>query len=135
MTRRPATFRLTAPKPPMPTEYDEQAALIEWADLASKMWPELRWLHASHNGVRVTPGTAVKMKKAGMKAGIPDLCLPVARAGYHGLWVEMKRQKGGHVDPEQVACHAYLRDAGYHVVVCKGWEAAKAEILKYLEGE
>lgn len=134
MTRRPATFRLTAPKPPVPTEYDEQAALIEWADLASKKWPELRWLHASNNGVRVPIGTAIKMKKAGMKAGIPDLALPCSRVGYHGLYIEMKRVKGGRVDPEQEVCHAFLRDAGYHVVVCKGWEAAKAEILDYLKG-
>jgi hypothetical protein len=131
---KPKPFKLTAPKPPVPTEYDEQSALIEWADLASKRYPELKWLHASNNGVRVTPGTAVKMKKAGMKAGIPDLCLPVARGGFHGLWVEMKRVRGSRVDPDQEACHTFLRDAGYHVAVCKGWEAAKATILDYLKG-
>lgn len=130
----PKPFRLTAPKPPVPTEYDEQAALIEWADLASKKYPELKWLHASNNGVRVPIGTAIKMKKAGMKAGIPDLLLLCSRHGYHALLIEMKRQKGGRVDPEQEACHAYLRDAGYLIVVCKGWEAAKAVILDYLKG-
>jgi hypothetical protein len=46
----------------------------------------------------------------------------------------MKRVKGGRVDPDQEVCHAFLRDAGYQVVVCKGWEAAKAEILDYLKG-
>ena len=134
MTAKPKPFRLTAPKPPVPTEYDEQAALIEWADLASKKWPELKWLHSINNGAYVSIGVAVKLKKAGTRRGVPDLSLPVARGGYHGLYVEMKHVKGGRVDPDQVACHAFLRDAGYHVVVCKGWEAAKAEILEYLKG-
>lgn len=134
MTRRAATFKLTAPKPPVPTEYDEQAALMEWAAVAQRKFPSLEWLHASNNGVRVTIGTAIKMKKAGMKSGIPDLCLPVARGGFHGLYVEMKRQKGGRVDPDQEVCHAFLRDAGYRVDVCRGWEAAKAAILDYLQG-
>jgi hypothetical protein len=127
-------FRLSAPKPPVPTEYDEQAALMEWAELAKRKYPELEWLHASNNGVRVTIGTAIKMKKAGMKAGVPDLNLPWPHGGYHGLWIEMKRQRGGRVDPDQTACHTYLRDAGYQVVVCKGWESAKAAILNYLQG-
>jgi len=134
MTRRPATFKLTAPKPPVPTEYDEQAALIEWADLASRKYPELKWLHSIPNGAHTHIVTAMKLKKSGVRKGIPDLELPAARKGYHALYIEMKRIKGGRVDPEQVACHAYLRDAGYHVVVCRGWEAAKAEILEYLKG-
>lgn len=132
MSARP--FRLTTYKPPVPTEYDEQSALMEWAAVAQRKFPELEWLHASNNGVRVTIGTAIKMKKAGMKSGIPDLCLPVARGGFHGLYVEMKRQKGGRVDTDQEVCHAFLRDAGYRVEVCRGWEAAKAAILDYLQG-
>ena len=132
MTAR--AFKLSPPKPPVPTEYDEQSALMEWAELAKRKFPELAWLHASNNGVRVTVGTAVKMKKAGMKSGIPDLELPAARKGYHSLYIEMKRVKGGRVDPDQEACHAYLRDAGYHVVVCKGWESARDVLLDYLQG-
>lgn len=127
-------FKLTAPKLPVPTEYDEQSALIEWADLASKRYPELKWLHSINNGAYVSIGVAVKLKRAGTRRGVPDLSLPVARGGYHGLYVEMKRVKGGRVDPDQEACHTFLRDAGYRVSVCKGWEAAKAEILDYLRG-
>lgn len=101
-------FKLTAPKPPVPTEYEEQSALIEWADLASKKWPALRWLHSINNGAYVSIGVAVKLKKAGTRRGIPDLMLPVAHGGFHGLYVELKRTKGGHVDPDQKVCHAFL---------------------------
>ncbi len=134
MTVKPKPFRLTAPKPPVPTEYDEQAALIEWADLASKKWPELKWLHSIPNGAHTHIVTAMKLKKSGVKRGVPDLSLPVSRHGYHGLYIELKRQRGGRVDADQVACHTFLRDAGYFVTVCKGWEAAKNEILDYLKG-
>jgi len=132
MTAKP--FKLTAPKPPVPTEYDEQSALMEWAELASKKYPELRWLHSIPNGAFVNIVTAVKLKKSGVKKGIPDLCLPVSRGGFHGLYVELKRVKGGRVDPEQAECHLFLGNAGYRVAVCKGWEAAKATILDYLKG-
>jgi hypothetical protein len=134
MTAKPKPFRLTALKPPVPTEYDEQAALIEWADLASRKYPELKWLHSIPNGAHTHIVTAMKLKKSGVKKGIPDLELPAARKGFHALYIEMKRIKGGRVDPEQEACHAYLRDAGYCVTVCKGWEAAKTAILDYLKG-
>jgi hypothetical protein len=109
--------------------------LIEWADLACKKYHELRWLHSINNGAYVSIGVAVKLKKAGTRRGIPDLMLPVARDGFHGLYIEMKRQKGGHVDPDQKECHAFLIDQGYRVDVCRGWEAAKRVIVEYLESK
>ena len=33
------------------------------------------------------------MKRQGVKAGVPDICLPVARNGYHGLYIELKAGK------------------------------------------
>src|SRR5262245_64718583 len=35
--------------------------------------------------------TAGRLKAEGVRAGVPDVCLPVARAGYHGLFLEVKR--------------------------------------------
>lgn len=37
--------------------------------------------------------TAVALKRQGVKAGVPDICLPVARNGYHGLHIELKAGK------------------------------------------
>ena len=34
--------------------------------------------------------TATILKRQGVKAGVPDLHLPVARGGYHGLYIELK---------------------------------------------
>lgn len=37
---------------------------------------------------------AVKLKQMGVKAGIPDLCLPVPMGMYNGLYIEMKYDTG-----------------------------------------
>ena len=64
---------------------------------------------------------------------MPDICLPVARAQYHGLYVELKRQGGsGRTSPEQRQWLADLTEQGYRAVVVAGWQAAQREILDYL---
>ena len=37
--------------------------------------------------------TAANLKKEGVKRGVPDICLPVSRGKYHGLYIEMKAGK------------------------------------------
>jgi hypothetical protein len=54
-----------------------------------------------------------------------------ARGPYHGLFLELKRIKGGVVSPEQDRWHAELRAQGYRVEVCKGAEAAWTVLLDY----
>ena len=36
---------------------------------------------------------ASNLKKQGVKAGVPDLFLPVGRGSYHGLFIELKSAK------------------------------------------
>ena len=88
---------------PQQKEYDIQCNIFLWAQLlAIREYPELELLNASLNGVRLTIGQAKKVKKSGMRKGYPDLFLPVARGGYHGLYVELKRKKGGKVSDAQM---------------------------------
>ena len=68
----------------------------------------------------------------GVTPGVPDICLPVARGGYHGLYIELKRLKGGRVEECQQWYLANLSRQGYKAVVCKGWEAARDVIEEYL---
>lgn len=117
-----------------PTENQEQAALFEWAEVASGRYPELRMLHAIANGGKRDGRTAAVLQRTGVKPGVPDLCLPVARGEYHGLYVELKRQRGGAVSASQKVWLERLKAQGYKAIVCKGWIAAKDEIEKYLEG-
>lgn len=115
-----------------PSEDDEQAAVMEWAVLMEKQLPELSLLFHIANGGYRHPATASRMKKLGVKAGVPDLFLPVPRGGFHGLWVEMKRRKGGKVSPEQKAWMASLEGEMYRCEVAHGAEEACDFIYKYL---
>ena len=118
-----------------PSEETEQITVMEWASLMAKQAPELDLLFHIANGGERHPAVAQKLKKAGVKKGVPDLFLPVARGGAHGLWVEMKRRKGGKVSPEQKEWMSALEAQGYVCVVAHGSDEACDAIWQYLEGE
>lgn len=69
---------------------------------------------------------------AGIKPGVPDICLPVQRGKYGALWIELKRRKGGTVSENQRAWLEKLSEYGHKAVVCKGWDEARAAIEEYL---
>jgi len=71
-------------------EHDEQVTVISWADSNVSKYPQLRWLHAIPNGGHRSKAQAGKLKAEGVKSGVADLCLPVARRGYNALYIEMK---------------------------------------------
>jgi hypothetical protein len=116
----------------VPTEDSEQEALFQWAERAACTMPELRLLFAVANGGYRHPATAARMKRTGVRAGVPDMLLPVAREGWNGLFIELKRRKGGVVSVNQKEWIRRLAEQGYKVAVCKGWEEAKDEIEGYL---
>ena len=110
---------------------------MQWARRHAYQYPELRLLHAIPNGEKRSRSVANRLKLEGVSPGVPDLFLPAARASHdgtqrHGLYIELKRQRGGSVSAEQKAWHVELRAQGYEVVIAKGWEAAVAAIRRYL---
>ena len=116
----------------LPKEGQEQAALMSWAQMQSWRWPELALLFHIPNGGGRSKAEAGRFKAEGVKAGVPDLFLPVPRGEQHGLFIELKRRAGGRVSDEQKEWIQALRKHGYRVEVCKGWEAAAAVIAEYL---
>lgn len=115
-----------------PSEHDEQASLFREAMLRSAQDPRWGLLLAIPNGGLRSKATASKLKAEGVRAGVPDLFLPVASRGVHGLWVELKRAKGGRVSPEQEGWAKALIEQGYCVVVCYGADEAIQQIRGYL---
>ena len=115
------------------TESAEQIALFRWADMQRGKYPELEIMYHVPNGGARHIATAARMKAEGVKPGVPDICLPVARHGYHGLYIEMKRCAGGRVSPAQTSYIGRLRLQGYAVAVCYGWEAASVVIRRYMD--
>ena len=115
-----------------PTEDQEQMTLFGWAARMTGRYPELALLYHIPNGGSRNAIEALNLKMQGVKAGVPDLCMPVARGGYHGLYIEMKRRKGGKISPEQESWLDALREQGYKAVICWGWEEAKNIMEEYL---
>ena len=113
------------------TEHDHQVALFQWAALYQQQIPELALLYANQLGGKRPKATAIRMKREGAKAGVPDVTLPVARGGYHGLYIEMKVGKN-QLTEKQEWWFEQLRKQGYKCVACWGWEAARDEISNYL---
>lgn len=118
------------------SEYDSQVAIFEWARLYEMQYPDLWLLNGSiMGGTGISPAILNKFKKAGMKKGKPDINLPVARGGYLGLWIELKRKGGPNPTQEQVDWLVRLAQAGHYTVCCKGSHAAISVITAYISGE
>ena len=118
-------------------EHDAQCLVVEWARLNEGKWPELKLLFAVPNGARVAMRTAVKLKREGMKAGVPDLWLPMRSSGLlgdkSGLVIEMKAPKG-RLSKEQDDWLFSLEMQGWTTAVCYSAEEAIAALTEYLKG-
>lgn len=108
-------------------EYDMQATVFERAAMLAVLHPEYWLLFAVPNdmvrpGQRVTPG---------LKAGVPDLFWPVARGGYHGMFIELKVGRN-QLSPEQQTWIDRLEMEGFFCVVIRNDpEAVVAEMESY----
>ena len=123
------------PKDPklLPSEGQEQATLFSWARMMEGRYPELRLMFHVPNGGGRGKAEAGRFKMEGVKAGVPDIFLPVPRGNYHGMFIEMKKHKGGKVSAEQKVWLAELAEQGYFAVVAFGWEDASEQIRSYLD--
>lgn len=72
------------------SEHDEQVKLFQWAAHRLGVYPELALMFAIPNAGERRGSQGGWMVAEGLKRGVPDVCLPVARGGYHGLFLELK---------------------------------------------
>jgi hypothetical protein len=114
-------------------ESQAQAAVFKWADMHRNKYPSLRMMFAIPNGGKRSIITATIMKREGAKRGVPDIILLHPSGPYHGLAIEMKKEKGGTVSPEQKEWIKNLTDEGYKATVCRGSTEAIETIKNYLE--
>lgn len=117
----------------IPSEYQEQCAFVEWFRW---QYPQLSGrLFAIPNGELRNIIVAQKLKKQGVLPGVADLFLMVSACGFHGLFIEMKRQKEGRQSEAQKRFEAECKTAGFLYALCKGHEQARDFVAKYLKGE
>jgi hypothetical protein len=117
---------------PVDREGLEQAALIKELELSLPAVAALIY-HVPNGGHRHKL-VAIKLKGQGVKAGVPDLVLPMARGGYFGLYLEFKATapNDAAVSASQHAWIRRLNDQGYLAIVCRGHFDAMEQIRAYL---
>lgn len=116
----------------VPYESEEQAQVMEWAAWCP-YHRELKWLFHVPNGGERPGAVAKRLQLQGVKSGVSDLMLPLARGKYHGLWIELKRRDGGAVSQNQRDFIRDMIDAGYMAAVARGSDEAIRIITDYLE--
>jgi len=119
---------------PADREGQEQTALMREIELR---YPDaFALMYHVPNGGHRHKAVAAKLKGQGVKAGVPDLVLPMARGGFFGLYIEFKAT----IDPAPVSTsqHAYidrLNLQGYLAIVCRGHFDAVEQLRAYLRME
>lgn len=113
-----------------PLERDEQ---LEFIHYINSHYKGVYVNHSANEGSR-KPHYVEFLKQMGMRPGHPDIEIMVPNEKYHGLFIEMKRQKGGAVSEAQKKCIAELNANGYRAVVCRGAAEAKKELDEYMKG-
>lgn len=118
---------------PIDREGLEQAALLR--ELKLRMPTVEALIYHVPNGGQRHKLVAIKLKEQGVKAGVPDLVLPMARGGYFGLYLEFKATapNDAAVSASQHAWIRQLNEQGYLAIVCRGHFDAMEQIRAYLK--
>lgn len=124
-----AVRRIATPR----TEAQHQAAVMMWAEQPAvrSKWPCLATLYHIPNGGSRDPVEGMHLKRQGVRRGVPDLHLPVARGSYHSLYIEMKADTGK-ASPDQVWWLDKLNEQGSFATISYGWESAVKVLEWYL---
>lgn len=113
---------------PTKTEASEQEAVIQFCEYCG-----IDIVHIPNEGKR-SARYGAELKRLGMRKGFPDLFIPKASKGFHGLFIELKVDVTRKPTKEQLQWIAKLNKEGYLATVCYGADAAIREINKYFKG-
>ena len=115
------------------TEAREQICVIKWSQQPHirQKWPELALLHHIKNETTEGARQVAVDRAMGVRKGVPDLCLPVAKGQYHSLYIELKTESG-RLSEDQRWWGECLTAQGNFWECCHGWESAVSVLERYL---
>ena len=116
----------------MKGEAQEQKVIIQWCNLQSCKYPELKMIFHCPNESKRSARYGAELKRMGMAKGFPDLGLLVPNKKYAGLFIELKADKTKSMTKEQKEWLEKLNSYGYKAVRCNGSEEAIQIIKRYL---
>lgn len=114
----------------MMSEHALQASIIAECDLRANQDPRWGLLMAIPNG-QYRKGQRME---PGLRAGVPDLFLPVARHGYFGLWIELKVGKNTPTAQQKIWLST-LFQLGYSVAEVYDDPAEAIRVLEWYLGD
>jgi len=103
----------------------------DWEQIKAATWLDKNHILFFHvpNGGRRHKLEGIKFKRMGVKAGVPDIVIPIPTKSHHGLYIELKRSSGGVLSEAQRYWLAELKNRGYDTFVAKGAD----ELIKYVK--
>jgi hypothetical protein len=120
------------------SEHSIQSAFFCWANLNKGTYPQLETLLFSiPNGGQRSKSQAAQLRAEGVKKGVPDVFLSVARKGWNGLYIEFKRpgtenQKEGTLTKEQKKFAEMVKEENYYHFVAYSYGQAAQMVVNYL---
>jgi len=117
------------------TEDSLQIALAKYLDSLGVLWfhpanERQLSIRVNKNGTTYSP-LGVKLKKKGVKSGVPDIILLEPRGIYHALFLELKVGKNK-TTPNQKKWIAELNKRNYLTIVSYSLDESLTIIKKYL---
>lgn len=119
------------------SEHQVQSTFFKWVRIAEKQYPALRLMFAVPNAAKRSFKLAAMLKAEGMRHGVPDVLLPVARYPFIGLAIEFKKPDGknptGKLSDYQIEFIDFLVKENWLVCVLDDAEEAIRITKNYLD--
>lgn len=107
----------------IPTEYEECVTLVTYLEMKGYLFS-----HLAQSTYSTSWNVKRKNHNLGVRKGVPDYMIVVPNAGL--VFIEMKREKGGVISPEQQEWIAQLSSIPHvEAKICKG----VTEAIMFLE--
>jgi len=110
---------------------NEHTMQVKVVQYVRTFFPEILILSIP-NGSGTTAHNRLALYAEGLLPGVPDLFIPEARKGFHGLWIEMKTKEGVE-SAAQKRIRNNLEDNGYLCYVARSEQTAINIIEAYLQ--
>lgn len=110
-------------------EHKLQCACVRWMRLSMPF--EAGLLFSVPNGGARDAVTGARLKAEGVMAGVADLFLSIPNAQYHGLYIEMKTEKGVQSQSQKIF-QQRVEAMGYRYTVVRSFDQFVADIREYL---
>ncbi len=111
-----------------------QCAVFDWAAVYENRYPALHWLYANPNAGKRSKRQGAAMVREGLRKGVVDVCFPIPRGGFHGLYAELKIHPNV-LTVEQAAFLRAMSMVGHFTSTWWTFDQAIDELGRYVRGE